>query len=181
MLINKFLPKFQFSEKHQIKIEAPANVVMNQIINFNPEMDKATKVLMTIRELPIKMMALFNPQENKESFGFHSFVLLDKQDNEEMTLGLIGKFWRPNFGLEQFSTAEEFQTFSQIGVAKLVMNFSIQELDSHLCILSTETRVFCPDKKTVLLFSPYWYLIRLASGFIRRRMLSQIKVLSISY
>ena len=41
--------------------------------------------------------------------------------------------------------------------------------------LTTRTRVFCPDRATRRRMLPYWTIIRPASGFIRGRMLRQVK------
>lgn len=167
MLINTFLPNFQFSEKHAIAISAPQDIIMNIIINNDPFTDKLTKTLMRIREI--------GRTKSKKTFGFDNFFLLGKQENKEVIYGLIGKFWQFNFGLVPVQSSLEFQQFSTKGIPKLVINFSIVETDANHSILSTETRVFCPDKKSIILFLPYWYLIRLASGLIRKRMLSHIK------
>ncbi|WP_434777531.1 hypothetical protein [Neisseria sp. Ec49-e6-T10] len=158
-----------------MRISASSGVIMEAINNHDASTDQVSKVLMVIRELPMKLVSLFRKKEEKEPFGFHSFLFLGQKNNEEIAYGLVGKFWQFNFGLVPLSTPTEFQDFAGAGVAKLVMNFSIKEIEKNLCVLSTETRVFCPDKRTLILFSPYWYLIRLASGFIRKRMLLQIK------
>ena len=41
--------------------------------------------------------------------------------------------------------------------------------------LLTETRIFCPDTRSRMMFSLYWVAIRLASGWIRMRILRQLK------
>jgi hypothetical protein len=41
--------------------------------------------------------------------------------------------------------------------------------------LQTETFVYCPSRSTMLMFTPYWLAIRLASGWIRRRTLNAIE------
>jgi hypothetical protein len=42
-------------------------------------------------------------------------------------------------------------------------------------LLTTETRVFCPDPYSLVRFAPYWVLIRIPSGLIRRRTLRAIR------
>ena len=39
-------------------------------------------------------------------------------------------------------------------------------------LLTAETRVYCPDRYSLLRFTPYWLAIRPVSGLLRRRMLS---------
>jgi hypothetical protein len=54
----------------------------------------------------------------------------------------------------------------------------VQHQPDGLTLLVTETRVFCPDRASLLKFTPYWLLIRPVSGLIRRRILSSIKQMS---
>ena len=58
--------------------------------------------------------------------------------------------------------------------ARLVINFAIAPQPDGQLLLSTETRVYCPDRASLLRFAPYWALIRPVSGWIRRRMLAGI-------
>jgi hypothetical protein len=41
--------------------------------------------------------------------------------------------------------------------------------------LRTETFVYCASTRSKMLFTPYWLLIRLASGWIRQRNLAAIQ------
>ena len=67
-----------------------------------------------------------------------------------------------------------FARFDQLGVPKLVLNFSTEIMSDGRIRLSTETRVFCNDRHSILRFTPYWWLIRPVSGLIRRRLLKRI-------
>jgi hypothetical protein len=41
-------------------------------------------------------------------------------------------------------------------------------------VLTTETRVYCPDRYALIMFTPYWLAICPISGLLRRRMLAAI-------
>ncbi|MFC0267065.1 hypothetical protein [Kushneria aurantia] len=61
------------------------------------------------------------------------------------------------------------------GIARLVLGFQVAGMENGARRLTTETRVFCPDRASRRQFTPYWWLIRPVSGLLRRRMLSSIK------
>ncbi len=103
-----------------------------------------------------------------------SFTLLERNE-DEIVLGLIGRFWRLDFGLEHITDGSQFLDFDEPGIAKLVMSFAIECASNGQTRLTRTTRVFCPDRRSKMPFAPYWAAIRPASGFIRRRMLSRVK------
>ena len=67
---------------------------------------------------------------------------------------------------------EQFSALETSGIAKPVMNFTT-EAEGTGTRLTTRTRVWCSDDATRRSFSPYWLLIRPASGLIRRRLLKR--------
>nr|CUV33007.1 conserved protein of unknown function [Ralstonia solanacearum] len=102
--------------------------------------------------------------------------MLGRDGDRECAFGLIGRFWEPTGGLIRVA-ADDFRGFSEPGVAKLVMTF-IAEPDDAGTLLTTRTCVHCPDEATRRRFAPYWYLIRVPSGLIRRMLLQRIRQLA---
>ena len=123
---------------------------------------------MALRTVPSRLLGREAPQAGKEIF-----TPLDC-DGSETVAGLMGRFWRLDGGLIPFPNADAFDCFAEPGVPKLVIGFRAAP-DSLGTLLTTETRVFCPDRHSLLRFAPYWMLIRIPSGLIRRRALRAIK------
>ena len=175
---SRYLPTYQFSERHAIaSIRAPAAVILEAMKNYDDRQDKILDALLTVREWPSRAAAALgrkNALHARARFGLNDFFLLEENDRE-IAFGLIGRFWKPDYGLLPISSAADFQAYQQPGVAKLVMSFSVAPNGADNWSLTTETRIGCPDTKSRLSFLPYWVLIRLASGWIRNRMLSQVK------
>ena len=103
-----------------------------------------------------------------------SFTALDHDEKSETVAGLVGRFWRLDGGLVRIADAAAFARFSEPGTPKLVIGYRATP-DPVGTLLTTETRVFCPDRYSLLKFAPYWMLIRGPSGLIRRRNLRAIK------
>lgn len=172
-----FLPDYQFSELHESKPMAfSAEAIIDAVENFDMRADWVADLLLTVREWPSRVRGWFGsttaPEE--EAFGFHKFTLLQRSVNE-LSLGLVGKFWRPDMGLVAISDTAAFEACSDNTVAKLVLRFQVIEKANNTCSLRTETFIYCPSRKTKLLFLPYWIAIRAASGWIRMRTLKLIQ------
>jgi hypothetical protein len=170
--IDEFLPTYQFSERHSCRVASDPLTILDAVASYRPDADPLFKVMIGLRELPMRLLR--RRADAPEPFGLHNFTLLERTD-EAIVYGLIGQFWKLDYGLHPVADGQAFKAFQQKGVARLALGFSVQRPPDGLTLLVTETRIFCPDRASRLKFTPYWLLIRPASGFIRRRILSSIK------
>jgi hypothetical protein len=176
-LIDLVLPRYQFRERHAIAIAAPSPRVFQIVAAGDPtKQDRIVRAMMALRAAPSALFQKFRPaaRPTMTDFGLHSFTPL-AQDAEEFVVGLVGRFWRPDGGLRSIADAQAFLAFDEKGTAKLATNFRCEPQDGGGTRLTTETRVFCPDRRSRLLFAPYWFAIRPRSGFIRKRFLRAVK------
>ena len=96
------------------------------------------------------------------------FVLLADVAPTELVLGIEGRFWALDGG-RCTPTPEVFRaTAPQPGTARAVWGFSFAPLDASRTLLTTQTRVLCADAAARRRFLPYWFVIKPASGLIRR-------------
>ena len=105
------------------------------------------------------------------------FTILDEDTGRELVVGAIGQPSRLVGGRSvAVAGGEDFAAFDQAGYAKMAANFRLAPLAGARAIrLSTETRVGCTDAASARRFARYWWLIRPASGAIRRSWLAAIK------
>lgn len=176
-LIDKYLPDYSFKEVHFCDVTANTATVIEAAAEYQPHNDRFFRSMIDLRELPMRIGNYLSGEKlNKPlPFGLHNFVMLEKQDGVGLAYGLVGRFWRPNFGLITIADGNTFHHFNSAGIAKLILCFSATLQDDGTTRLVTETRVFCPDLACRLKFAPYWYLIRPVSGIIRGRILNDIK------
>jgi hypothetical protein len=174
-LLDTYLPRYQFSERHATWVNAAPRDVLDVIMDYDFTADRFTAALMTLRRLPGRLLGKVLPHiAMPEDFTMRTFTPLERDGDREMAAGLIGRFWRLDGGVVPIADAHAFLSYAEAGVPKLVINFSV-ERDGARTRLSTETRVYCPDTLSQLCFTPYWYAIRLGSGLIRRRFLSRVR------
>lgn len=175
-LHEKYLPQHHFSEWHALDIAAPQAQVMAAARAYRPDGDALFKYAIAVRELPMRMLDRLSGRSDtpQPSFGMDNFTLLEQGGDQELVLGLAGKFWQSDYGQARIADGQSFMAFDAPGAAKLVLSFAAEKLDDTHTRLITETRVFCLDAQARRRFTPYWYLIRPVSGLLRRRMLGAI-------
>ena len=177
ILINRYLPVFQFSERHHLLVNTQAKALLDAAIVHDTTGDPWVQAFIKLRELPGRLLGVSgygSKLNNRAIFGLNDFTFLGRDSDREIVFGLAGKFWQFGYGLVNIDTPEKFESFNATGVPKLVLNFTVESLDNGRTRLVTETRVFCNDRKSLMQFFPYWWIIRPVSGLIRRRILMRI-------
>ena len=172
-----WLPGAQFSERHSAIVPGPAEAVLDTLGALDTGDDRLVELMLTLREAPSRLVARLGGKSDlaeRPRFGLHEFSLLERRA-DALVLGLAGRFWRLDFGLHPIPDADAFRHIDVPGIARLVMIYTLAPRADGQFDLVTETRVFCPDRTSRLCFTPYWYAIRLGSGFIRRRMLKMVR------
>jgi hypothetical protein len=178
-LLDQFLPSYQFSERHQTMVRCPPGELLDIIQNFRPSRDRVAETFMSIRQVPARLLHRAAPARHPPSRPFTpaSFIPLGRDGDREIAAGLVGQFWRPNFGLVTIAGPAEFMACQAPSTAKLVLGFAAEPA-GHATRLTTETRVHCPDRRAYFMFLGYWLVIHLFSGILRRRMLANIRRLA---
>lgn len=170
MLIDDFLPVYDFSEKHETNIRASRERVYAAVDSTDFSDSWLVWGLLALRGLgwsrPTKSVTL-------REMTTDGFAILGENPNEEILLGLAGKFWTLGGSLQKVD-ASNFREFTEKGFAKAVWNFSLEEKDGETT-LRTETRIRCLDEGSRKSFALYWTVVEPFSGLIRAEMLRLIK------
>ena len=174
-MTDAWLPSVQFHERHERrKLVAEADALLNAAEQYDDREDPVMDTLLRLREWPARMavrLGFRNASAGRPRFGLADFVRLQRS-GDTLVYGLVGRFWRPDFGLETIDSPEAFRRFDRPGVAKLVLRFDVHHESDGTTTLRTETSIHCPDGRTRALLTPYWYAIRPASGWLRHRILA---------
>lgn len=175
-LTHHYLPVAHFQERHQRLIAAPMARTIAAAAAYTPADDRLFRWAISVREAPMRLLAALTGQkrDRKSAFGLQDFTLLERRE-DQLAYGLIGQFWRLNYGLRPFSDGSDFLAFNANDAAKLVLSYSAEPAPDGRTRLVTETRIYCPTAAMRLRFRPYWLAIRPVSGLIRRRALTLIQ------
>ena len=180
MLIDEFLPAYDVAERHQVEVYARTERVYGAVRRLDLGGSGMVRMLFWLRELPVLLLDPSNrSREGRlgltlEALLDGGFVLLGERPNEELLLGLVGRFWTPSGDIQRL-VPDEFLNFERSGYAKAVWNFSLSGQAGGTTLLTTETRVLCLDATSRKQFLFYWSLVGLFSGLIRRQILRTIK------
>jgi hypothetical protein len=166
MLIDEFLPEYDFVETHSISIDASASGVYAAANEVDFSESFIVRWLLRLRGMSGESVSLRNLEYSK-------FKILGEIANTEVLIGLAGRFWTP-WGDMQTVDASNFREFEKPGYAKAVWNFSLDGA-SDKTELTTETRIRCLDDGSRRNFDFYWTFIQPFSGLIRMEMLKMIK------
>jgi hypothetical protein len=160
-LIDTFLPHHQFSERHQTTVHCELGKLLDIIQGFQPPKDRVGEIAMLVRQLPATLM----------------HWMARGTETGKSSVASSGKFWQlwtGDFGLVAIPGPVEFLACNPPKTAKLVIGFSAEAVGAQT-LLTTETRVYCPDRYSLIMFTPYWLAIRPVSGLLRRRALGAIR------
>lgn len=172
MLIDDFLPRYDVSEQHRIKVRASMGNVYAAARRLDISGARLSMLLFRLRGISGGVSA--PSRFTLDDFLKMRFILLGERPNEELLLGLVGRFWTPSGGLRRLN-AEGFRAFNERGYAKAAWNFSLSQCPDGSVQLQTETRVYCLDETSRRRFRLYWLLVGPFSGLIRREVLQAIK------
>ena len=172
MLIDDFLPGYDVGERHRTEVRAPADKVYAAVRRLDLSRARVSMLLFRLRGLPAGLRA---PScLTLDDFLRTGFILLGERPDEELLLGLVGRFWTPSGDLQRLN-AEGFRRFDRPGFAKAAWNFSLSGRPGGTVLLGTETRVLCTDAASRRRFRLYWLFIGAFSGLIRREALRAVK------
>ncbi|RBM05966.1 hypothetical protein [Novacetimonas cocois] len=173
-LLDNLLPHYQFQECHRIAIRAPAAAIMRSIHAYRALHDPLVRLAIGLREAPARLMG----RRPGPMLDLDDFTILGHEGEREIVFGLMGAFWKADYGLVPLASATGFREGPHPDLCRLAMGFVIAPGSGNACRVTTRTRVFCPTPASQRRFSPYWYAIRPVSGLIRRRMLGRIRAMA---
>jgi hypothetical protein len=181
-VLDRLMPVFQAAERHSTTIAASADHVWAALSQVTVGELRLFRLLMGLRVLPGRLLgrprARFDAHEPLLGWAVRfAFTILGEDAGRELVVGAIGQPWRLGGGRGMaVAGGEDFAAFDQAGYAKMAANFRLAPLAGGRAIqLSAETRVACTDAASARRFARYWWLIRPASGAIRRSWLAAIK------
>jgi hypothetical protein len=172
MLIDDFLPVYDVRKQHHTMVRAPIDKVYAAVRRLDISQAKLSIFLLRLRGIPTGISA--SSCFTLNDFLKMRFILLGEKPNEELLLGVVGRFWTLSGELRRLDS-DGFRNFNEPGFAKAVWNFSLSSRSDNSVLLETETRVHCTDDASRRRFRLYWLLIGAFSGLIRREVLRALK------
>jgi hypothetical protein len=182
MLIDRFIPSYDYREFHSIRVHCSREEAFRAIRELTPaEFPSFVWLLFWLRGLPARLTGRTYPRVKPnspilEQLASTGFVAMDEAGDREIVIGLIGQYWKPTGGIHMISSAEEFLTFDRLDLALAAMNFTVVDGSAFgKCLITTETRIYVADPAARRWFRLYWTMVRPGSALIRRFWLQALK------
>ncbi|MES2648145.1 MAG: hypothetical protein V4717_14810 [Bacteroidota bacterium] len=167
MLIDKYLPAYQFNEFHSVELTGYLDGIYQKMLQCDFSNSSLIKFLFRIRGMSKEVYSI----EHLTKMGF---IKLDEDPGSEILFGMVTD--NPMFNnCQLIVSSKEFIQQTDDTIIKAVINFKLQNKSSSQHIISTETRVWCGSKTIKSKFKFYWFFIKPFSQLIRKSMLKQIK------
>lgn len=174
MLVDEFLPAYEVSDAVATVVHADVATTWDALIEVDLLEVGRTRPMVgflgALRVLPEIVSQLLHGEApplaptqmrlhdtTKIEAGEGGWVLLGERPQDEIALGLVGKFWRPVIEYAPVS-AEGFRDFAEPGYAKTVYSLSVRALDEQRTLLSGVMRTATTDEKARKWFGRYWTL-----------------------
>jgi hypothetical protein len=171
MLVDEFLPIYDISNGVATVVEADVATTWAALMEVDliavGRRRPIVSLLGALRALPDIVSHLLHgeppPHAPKQRLrdttqiplGERGWVLLGERAEDEMALGLVGKFWRPVIAFAKVTPAE-FRNFSEPGFAKTVYSLSVRTLDDRRTLLSAVMSTATTDDDARRWFRRYW-------------------------
>ena len=170
MLLDEFLPEYDFSSRHSCVIHAPQEAVRRATQQWQPRESLLWRGLLLGR-------GLGHPEGTLRQWAERLGFLCLADTDEEIVYAQAGRFWalRERAALISPRTREELSAIDDPNVAIAAMTLRIEVIAPDETRLATETRVRALGPQSRRAFRVYWLLIEPFSGLLRRSMLAGIK------
>ena len=173
-LIEGFLRDYDLSAAYETPISRPPSVVYRSLLRSDFREVWLVRCLMTLRTGKWMRRSL-EPRDLHQRLEGSGFFVIAEVPDQELVIGVAGRFWRPDGGRCTDLTPAGFPGFSRPGYAKVAWNFSLQSGSAETTVLSTETRIKCFGQEALRKFRLYWSVVGPFSGVIRKAILRQVK------
>ena len=166
MLIEDYLPVYDFKESHSIRVNTSSNDIYQKMLHADFSKSTIINFLFRIRGIPKGLYTI----EHITKMGF---IKLDEEPGKEILFGMITN--SPVFNKCQSNISpSDFSLKSGEARIKAVINFKVNDQGFSNYVISTETRILCGSKQMKLKFRVYWFFVKPFSQLIRKSMLKQI-------
>ena len=171
-LSDEFLPVYDVSDAVAVVVDADVHATWQALLRADlievGRRKPLVGVLGALRALPDLVAQVLHgerPAAPAQPMTLHEiahvplgeggWTLLGERPDDEIALGLVGKFWRPVIEFASVDAAD-FAGFREPGYAKTVYALSVRALDQHRTLLSGLMRTATTDEHARRWFWRYW-------------------------
>jgi hypothetical protein len=156
-LVDRFMPKYEISERHEIRVAAPAHLTYAAACAFDLQQSAIIRGIFRGREI------LLHPPPERRTLPTQLLAqtlqigwgVLAEEPGRELVMGAVTQPWEPQVVFRSLPP-ERFAAFDAPGFAQIVWTLSAQRIDARTSVFRTITRVRTTDENARQEFRRYW-------------------------
>jgi hypothetical protein len=176
-LIERFMPAPEVAERHEIRVDAPAEYTFAAARDMDVNRSPPVRAIFALRTLPSRWRRE-PPERPSTSLLAETLALgwriLAELPDREVVVGAVTQPWRAEVEFRGVEP-DAFAGFAEPGYAKIVWTLEAEPLGPVTSRFRTETRVCTTDARSRRLFRRYWAFLSPGILLIRRESLRLVK------
>jgi hypothetical protein len=176
-LIERFMPTCEVAERHEIRVDAPAEYTFAAARDMDVNRSALVRAIFALRTLPSRWRREL-PERSSMPLLAETLALgwriLAEIPERELVVGAVTQPWRAEVKFRGVDP-NAFAGFAEPGYAKIVWTLEAESLGPATSRFRTETRVSTTDPRSRRLFRRYWAVLSPGILLIRRESLKLVK------
>lgn len=171
-LLDQWMPAYDLATHYELTVAAPPARVWQAILELHAGDLAVVRWLFALRRLSLRRVP---KRPLLESMTREGFLLLQTGENQEVVVGVAGRFWTFSSGIVRLASPALWRDYGEEGSARSAMNFLLEAPAPDRTRVSTETRIQTFGSRARRRFRLYWMVVGPFSGLIRRAFLREIR------
>jgi hypothetical protein len=175
-LLDRFLPECEVLERHQTRVDAPADVTYVAAREMSLIGSPLVRAIFRGREILMRSPATEArpPQSLIDEVLSIGWGVLAQESGREIVLGAVTQPWKSDVKFRALPP-NEFAAFNEPGFAKIAWTIRAEPLGPTTSRFLTETRVATTDAEARKRFRRYWTMVSPGVRLIRRESLRLVR------
>ena len=152
--LNMLMPVFEQRLVQEITVEASRDEIRSAIESVELSDMPLAGILAWIRNFG--RASEQHPVTFQQAAAAFGVVPIATKQRNEIAGGLIGQFWKRDYGIERIRNEGEFEFFLDPGYTKAITSFWFDELRDGKTVVRTETRIHSLGHTSRRRFHAYW-------------------------
>jgi hypothetical protein len=155
--LNELMPEFEQRIVQEITIQASPEEVRSAIESMELSDMPLAEILAWVRNLGHASEE--HPVTFQQAAAAFGMLPIATKQPHEIAGGLVGQFWKRDYGIQLMRNAEEFRAYADPAFTKVITNFWFDEYREGKTAVRTETRIHSLGPKSRRRFHGYWSVV----------------------
>ena len=175
-LLDRFMPAYEVAERHQIRIDAPADITFEAAIELDLQQSPIVRAIFKGREWIMRSHPVRQPEsasfiDQMRSIGWG---VLAEEPGREIVMGAVTQPWLADVVFRPLPPVE-FAAFHDPNYVKIVWTLRADPVGPAESVFRTETRAVATDPVARAKFRRYWSFLSPGIILIRWASLAPLK------